>query len=210
MSARQLPICAAQKRILVGGAPGDSIGIKTIEGRTPVKKSTMWMLLVVCGTGCFGSSGAYYGLQPAPLAVEPGTTQPAPASSTYTSEKSPFAAFVLGVLPGFGVGHFYAGDPRTGRALLGMELVGAGMVTIAIGEAVFEALMEIITLGAYESDPTNNDEMEGLATAGLVIMGCCMVYDAFHAPAVAVRRNHEARRLQATVTPLGAAAMLRF
>ena len=81
---------------------------------------------------------------------------------------------------------------------------GAGRVTIAAGKAVIGALLVIITLVGYE--PSVN----GLAITGLVIMGCCALYDAIHAPVVTVRHNRQVGSVHAVLTPAGAVVNFRF
>ena len=116
---------------------------------------------------------------------------------------------MLGLIPGFGAGHFYAGDPETGKKLLVIELVGASMLGISVIHAIGEILLEILTFGGYDSGG-NDETLEKIAIAGAVVMGGCILYDALHAPAAAVRRNRQVRNISAAATPFGASVSIHF
>ncbi len=108
-------------------------------------------------------------------------------------ERSPLAAAMLGVLPGWGAGHCYAGDRKTGALLFGAQLVGmVGLMSAALYE------------GEIGAGDWARNAVGGIGV-GLYFGG--WAYDILQAPVVARRRN---RRLSGFVTPAGGGVAVRF
>lgn len=174
------------------------------------------LLLLVVSTGC-SSSGYYSTANPGYGAY----STPAPPGGAYSGNgyqsalppppmagynRSPLLAGLLGVVPSFGCGHFYAGDPKTGSVLLGLEAAGFAVGAWAIMRSFFEVFLVIITLGEYE--PSDTEEIGDAAVAGMIVVGGCILYDALHAPIVVGRKNRQAAGWSAGVGPFG--AMVRY
>ena len=182
------------------------------------RSALLVLMLAVVSFGCVGSGyyntatpgyGAYTTPAPPGGAYSgDGYQSPLPAPPMAQYHKSPVAAGVLGLVPGFGCGHFYAGDTQTGAVLLGLEAAGLAIGAWAIVRGFFEVLLVVITLGEYE--PSDMEDIGDAAIAGMVIVGGCILYDVIHAPIVVGRRNRQAAGWSASVGPLGAVVRYDF
>ena len=103
-------------------------------------------------------------------------------------ERSPAVAGALALWPGFGAGHFYAGSPGRGTAILLGEVAG-------------------VLLVALPAAGIGNGEGEDLVPVGLALFFGGWLYEIIDAPAAARRYN---RRAQAFLTPAGGGVALRF
>ncbi len=130
------------------------------------------ILVTVCG--CFGHSllGPDVGFM---------VFQPA--------EPRPAVAGLLGAVPAFGTGHFYAGDRRTGFLLLAGETLGVYMFLV----------------DAFDDEVGSEIGLLGWSGAGLFFGS--WFYDICHAPVVARRQGRES---SAYLTPRGAGLVMRF
>ena len=147
----------------------------------------MLILLGLAANGCFTP---LYALAPAAVPAVAGAGVVAAPSG----ERSPLAAAMFGVFPGFGAGHCYAGDRGTGVAVFSAQLVGIA------------ALMSSVSIhGHADSDGDRARETIGWTGLGLYLGG--WAYDILHAPVAARRRN---RGLQGFVSPAGGGAAVRF
>ncbi len=103
-------------------------------------------------------------------------------------ERSPQVAGALAVWPGFGAGHYYAGNPGRGVAVLLGEV--AGLLLVALPAAGI-----------------GNSEGEDLIPVGVALFFGCWLYEIIDAPAAARRHN---RRARAFLTPAGGGVAVRF
>ncbi len=107
----------------------------------------------------------------------------------HPAEPEPVLAGFLGAFPGFGAGHFYAGDRRTGFLLFSGEFLGLYM---------------------YLEDAFDDEVGSEIGPSGSVGLGMFFglwLYDICHAP-VAARRT--CLRSQGYLTPQGGGLVMRF
>ncbi|MGB2696486.1 MAG: hypothetical protein WBD28_01345 [Candidatus Zixiibacteriota bacterium] len=113
------------------------------------------------------------------------------ASSKYASNKSltlkdPKEALFYAIVPGFvvhGAGHFYAGETKTGIALLATELMSFGFYVVAVLEGLGKTESREDHSGAYA------------ATAVVLFMGS-WGFDIFRAPKMVMKQNQELQKKQ--------------
>lgn len=104
--------------------------------------------------------------------------------------KNPNTALFYAMVPGFvvhGTGHFYAGKPVTGVALLGVEIISLGLCYASAMFSFAEAMG-----GTGKGDP----EVTGLIGLGLFLSS--WIYDMAGAPAVIERENEKILEKRAT------------
>ncbi len=149
------------------------------------------LLVAVAANGCYVP---LYALAPAAVPAVAGVGVVGHLAAP-PGERSPFAAAMFGVFPGFGAGHCYAGDPKTGAFVFGAQLLGMVVVMSAV----------LPIEGEVFSDGDMVRETVGWIGVGLYLGG--WAYDILHAPVVARRRN---RGLQGFVSPAGGGVAVRF
>ena len=100
--------------------------------------------------------------------------------------KDPNEALFYAIVPGFvvhGAGHFYAGETKTGIALLATELVSFGFYVVGVLEGLGETESGEDHSGAY------------FATAVVLFMGS-WGFDIFRAPMMVMKQNQELQKKQ--------------
>lgn len=103
--------------------------------------------------------------------------------------KNPNIALLIAILPGsvvHGAGHFYAGKPLTGVALLGLEIIGTGLVFFGAVEGLGEAME-----GGSKGNP------EGTMLIGLSLFLFSWIYDIIGVPLTIARENERILQKQA-------------
>jgi TM2 domain-containing membrane protein YozV len=116
------------------------------------------------------------------------------SSETIRKKKSPLIALGIAFFPGIivhGVGHFYAGKPKTGSLLLIGELVGVGCIAAGIVVISLGVFTKVGTLGAADI----MEELSGLAS-GLMYVGSGLflgtwIYDVVFAPISCLRYSEQ-------------------
>ncbi len=124
--------------------------------------------------GCFGGYGT--------ADVRPG-------------DKSPSLARSLGLIPGFGAGHRYAGARKTANVLFLAEAAGIALWGIALKEGV-----RIVP----------EDGRWNAAEIGAVMIFGSALLDSLGAPAAARKYNQTRRRFDGIITPVGGAGVFKF
>lgn len=103
--------------------------------------------------------------------------------------KNPDIALLIAILPGsvvHGAGHFYAGKPLTGVALLGLEIIGTGLVFFGAVEGLGEAME-----GGSKGNP------EGTILIGFSLFLFSWIYDIIGAPLTIAKENERILQKQA-------------
>jgi len=124
-----------------------------------------------------GGCGFIAGSAPLAFAVAPPT------------EPDPALAGFLGAVPGFGTGHFYAGDRRTGALLFSGQFLG----------------LYLYLEDAFDDEAGSEIGVSG--TVGLSMFFGMWLYDMCHAPIAARRTNMRSR---AYLSPEGGGLVMRF
>jgi hypothetical protein len=117
-------------------------------------------------------------------------------SDVRPGDKSPRLAWSLGVIPGFGAGHRYAGARKTANVLFVTEVVGALFIAKAVRD---------------DTPPEFSSEKGwGYAEFGIVMVLGSLLYDSLGAPAAARKYNRTRRRFDGIITPLGGVGTYTF
>lgn len=124
--------------------------------------------------GCFGGYGT--------ADVRPG-------------DKSPRLAWSLGVIPGLGAGHRYAGARKTANVLFLTEAAGIALMGIALKEGA-----RIVV----------DDGRWNVAEIGAVMLFGSWLLDSLGAPTAARKYNRTRRRFDGIITPVGGAGVYKF
>lgn len=120
------------------------------------------------------------------------------AEEVEPARKEPVVAFAVALIPGsvvHGLGHYYAGDPETGKTLLVTE--GVSLVLVLVGGAI---LSSPDLFGGCSSDCVIGAISLSAGTIGFV---GSWVYDVIGSPFAAQRYN---RKLEKTETSWGISA----